>query len=248
MSPGSCVPAPHPGHSAELAELPRCWNQEDSRDCRRGKMVLVFWELAWAQTDLASTLALRSHHLHKRNRGIQGLLNNVQHGSCSYCPFPLFFIPSKLYYLTCFCEAFSNSLCNCGILLASCALFFYTALSSQFSYFSFCSTICSQIIYFLFLPFICLQQRLLFPSLLLLSPQERSLNPSSSASVFFPESCSSETSEKLMVTTIAVQVPMKSFIDSVMELWEENSPNWVSLTESARCAVVGSSHPLLFFK
>lgn len=163
MSPGSCVPAPHSGHSVELAELPRCWNQEDSRDCRRGTMMLVRWEPAWAHTDLASTLALRSHHLHKRNRGTQGLLSNVQHGSCSYCPFLLFFIPSKLYYLTCFCEAFPNSFCNCGILLAACALFFYTALSSQFSYFSFCSTICSQIIYVLFLPFICLQKRLFFP-------------------------------------------------------------------------------------
>lgn len=196
----------HSGHSAELAELSRCWNQEDGRDCRRGKMLLVLGEPAWTQTDLAL------HHLHKRNRGTQGLLSNVRHGSHSYCPFPFFFIASKLFYLTSFCEAFPNPHCNRGILLANCALFFYTALLSRFSYFPFCSTVCSQIIYFLFLLFLHLQQRFLLLSLILLSPWGEELESFfQCTSPFSPESWSSETSEKLMMTTSAVQVPSDEF-------------------------------------
>ena len=36
-----------------------------------------------------------------------------------------------------------------------------------------------------------------------------------------------------------------SFIDSIMDLWEDNSPTWVSQTKTAKCAVIGS--PLYFF-
>lgn len=199
LSLGSRVPAPTHG---TLQSWRSCFDAEIKRTAGTVGEGRWCWCLG-NQHEHRLTWLLLSLPNHITSTNITELLNNVQHGSHSYCPFSLFFIPSKLYYLTSFCEAFPNSLCNCVILLASCALFFHTALFSRFSYFSFCSTMCSPIIYFLFLLFLCLQQRFLLFTFS--KPTGRR------AGILLPESWSSETSEKLMVTTIAVQIPSDEF-------------------------------------
>lgn len=127
-----------------------------------------------------------------------------EHGSL-----PLFFILSELYCLTTFCEAFPNSLCDCGSLLASCHLSFYIALFSQITFFSFCPTTCSQTIYFPLLFPSYLLQRFLFPSLLLLSPQGEKLESFLQCiSLFFSWVL---IKWNLLKTSVAVQVPSGEF-------------------------------------